>query len=189
MMKNWIAKHPIKIIVLGVLIALVSLASLNYSGFCIPQGRWLTDEEKIRLAASAVANNGPTFNYLNDHMRKALPESETRFRNFEVEYTDYRDETIWKEIPGGGFSRIGRANVDDFMRQNPNCCKVVGSEGKPFVFPPFWWRILGNYDDVVEVRYTARFKDIKTRKPVYLKDYTEYPVITNCGYVFTQPAI
>lgn len=41
-MKNWIKKHPIFV---TCALLLFTPAALNYSGFCMAEGRWLSDEE------------------------------------------------------------------------------------------------------------------------------------------------
>lgn len=49
--RNWFARN----ILLVVIISLFGIpAGLNYSGFCISQGRWLSDEELIKLQIADV---------------------------------------------------------------------------------------------------------------------------------------
>ena len=182
-MLGWMKRHKILTGLLALLLIPVTLGGLNYSGMCIPEGRWLSDEEKIRVAASAVANNGPNFNLLNDNMMNIKPEGWDKFRNYESEYSDYKDPKIWQHNEDGSYTRIGTVDVDEFTKENPNCCKAVGrSNGHPMASPTFWTKIIGAYNDIVEVRYTAKFLD-KQDNIVEFKDYTEYPIIKNCGYV------
>lgn len=51
MKQSWIKKHPI---LLAFLLLGGSVGGLNLSGFCIPEGRWLSDEEKIRAAVDSL---------------------------------------------------------------------------------------------------------------------------------------
>lgn len=183
-MLDWMKRHKILTGLLALLLIPVTLGGLNYSGMCLAEGRWLSDEEKIRLAASVVANNGPNFNVINDNMNRKHPRAWGEGgKEYESEYSDYHDPTIWKKYENGSYGRIGTVDVDEFMKKNPNCCKVVGrSNGHPMASPTFWTKIIGAYNDVVEVRYTAKFLD-KQGNIVEFTDYTEYPIIKNCGYV------
>lgn len=165
----------------GLITVFVAYAVLNYSGFCWAEKRYLTDAEKIRLAAGAVIGSGrPNFNHINDYMREQ-PGGDSG-REYELEYKDYFDEKIWRRNDDGSYTRIGRVNVDEFLRQNPNCCKVVGITNKS-IFPySLWYRLWGDYRAAVEIKYTARFLD-KQGNIVEFKNYKEYPVVKNCGYV------
>jgi hypothetical protein len=50
MKKYWIRRHPILTLMLILLLPLVLRGSLNYSGFCWAEKRWLSDEERIDAA-------------------------------------------------------------------------------------------------------------------------------------------
>ncbi len=51
----WIRKHPVKALLLTpLLFGIVLPASLNYSGMCIPEGRWMSDEERIDKAIQNI---------------------------------------------------------------------------------------------------------------------------------------
>lgn len=51
--KSFIRRHPVLLIFFVLLIA---FPSLNYSGMCISQMRWLSDEERFRLVIEQVIN-------------------------------------------------------------------------------------------------------------------------------------
>lgn len=44
--RSWIRKHPFFIICIS---TICIYGGLNYSGMCIPQGRWLSNEDRIRV--------------------------------------------------------------------------------------------------------------------------------------------
>src|SRR4051812_9836279 len=95
-MINFLKKHPIKLILLALLLVfVVTPASLNYSGFCMVQGRWLSDEEKIKLAVQAVNNRGPNRSYFKDK------DADKYGNNDAFKYNKYLD-------------------YDDFLKRNPN---------------------------------------------------------------------
>lgn len=48
---KFLKRHPF---VFAILLLIGTPAGLNYSGFCMSQGRWLSDEEKIRLAIKSL---------------------------------------------------------------------------------------------------------------------------------------
>ena len=66
-MKSWVKKHPI---LLAFLLLGGSVGGLNYSGFCIPEGRWLSDEEFL---FEAIKNRSQKMN---------LPQSEAAIKDF-----------------------------------------------------------------------------------------------------------
>lgn len=53
--KSWLRRHPMKtlFLFLGIII-FVFIPALNYSGMCIPEGRWLSDEEKINKVVALI---------------------------------------------------------------------------------------------------------------------------------------
>ena len=157
------------------------LAVLNFSGFCWEKMRWLSDEEKIRRALSAVYLS-PNINYMNDYGRAQGWKSGL---GYQKKFNSYYDPEIWRRNSDGSGTRIGSYDVDELLKQNLNCCRVMGTKGRPIINPSLSLKLAGNYADVIEVKYTARFLD-KNGNLVKLKDYTEYPVVGNCGRVFTR---
>lgn len=51
---GFLKRHPILSFLLLMLVGLIAVASLNYSGMCIPKGRWLDDQEKIRQVVALI---------------------------------------------------------------------------------------------------------------------------------------
>lgn len=193
-MLSWFKKHPVKTFV--TLIIAMPLG-LNLTGFGWGKG-WMSDEEKIHLAIEYVALRGPNPNYLDDYFRhkmgdKAFYDSQRVSGgpegSYETLYSTYYDPKIWVPIDGGGYTQKSNLNKDaiiaEFLKKNPNCCKTVGSKGHPIMMPDFLDRLFGQYADIVEVRYNAPFLD-KKGKLIYLKDYAEYPIIKNSGYVLNS---
>jgi hypothetical protein len=50
-MLGWVKRH--KVLTAAALL-LIAPAVLNYSGMCIPEGRWLSDEERIDIAIKQI---------------------------------------------------------------------------------------------------------------------------------------
>lgn len=162
-MKSWIKKHPIKAFFLLLLAVPFVLGALNVSGMCIAEGKWLSDEEQVELAIN-TAWRKPEWNYLYS----VIP-SGKEFDKFQANH-----------------EHIPYANVDEFKQKNPQCCRAVGAFSSGPYWPEFWHDYaFGFRAEVVEIVYTARFKD-KHNNPVNLKNYTEYRVITNCGRVIVR---
>ncbi len=129
------------------------VGGLNYSGMCIAQGRWLSGEEKIKLAISEIVFRGSNINYLPD-----------------------KD---WEKF--SSYDELKFASVDEFIKNNHDCCKTLRGTNHPALYEPFFGKITGHYNDTVEVKYTANFID-KNKNIIRVKDHKEYPVIRNCGY-------
>lgn len=198
---TWMKQHKMMVILLVLMLTIIVPASLNYSGMCIPEGRWLSDEERIRLATEAVINGEPNHNQLDEYFHKKLGD-DAYYKSFHEPggprnsygalYLTYYDPKIWKRWENNGLSgykRIGtaeRIDADKFIKKSPHCCKSVGPENSGPILPStFWGRISGLRADVIEVEYPAKF--VKNGEIVEINDYTEYPIITNCGRLFTRP--
>jgi hypothetical protein len=145
-------------IALGVVIAygayLGYLARLTYRGYCHAEGKYLTNEEKIRVA-------------LEDLLEKYPPP----VIRTPVSYG-------WSlDIPKNPIHYRG---VDEFLAVNPDCCKVDPTEkfmeGGTLTLVE---RLTGTASSVVEVNYLVRYRrkdgtadSIKTTGRLH---------ITNCG--------
>jgi hypothetical protein len=123
-------------------------------GFCWNQKRYLSDDEKIHAAITAI-----------NEQKSITITSETndtvQFKNFE--YMPYK-------------------NVDDFLRENPSCCRVLYSPYKDSVAPrKFMDRIWGLGGGSVEVTFNASYKDGEEVKSLSLVKYVK---MTNCAKTF-----
>ena len=165
-MKNWIKRHPI---LLAFLLLGSSVGGLNYSGFCIPEGRWLSDEEKIRALENYLPIEYPEYVY-----QVSLEEA---------------GET--KKIKTGYLNYSNRA---EFLEKNPDCCKIgaydigAGNWTPPF---PVFNRMRGAYLSTVTATYKIYFSipvvgetyDLPIEGKTY-KEVRNYYVISNCGRIW-----
>lgn len=152
--------------VLGALIVLVALAGylgylarLTYSGYCHAQGKYLTDNEKIRVAVADVLTNYPPSVILRKHHPDAAIEG----------YLPPENPIFYRD-------------VDDFLRLNPDCCNISHIslyKGGESTVPRFFERATGGVSSFFKVSYTVRYLDSsRTEKS---NDATEYYALSNCG--------
>lgn len=142
-------KRSFQVLLLLVLISPFVLGGLNYAGFCIPEGRFLSDEEKIRTAVGWV--NGEHVYIQNNGERKA-----------------------YKSIPYN--------DVDDFLRQNPECCQVLTGKGRhpeDRPYPSIFARMGGIYTGDVNINYVANYMDDEGHKQSI--KYRRRISLSNCG--------
>ena len=66
-----LGRHPLLLIFL--LLPLIP-ASLNYSGFCMKQKRWISDEEKIRIVLSEIIRQGSLYIETKDRGTQPFPQ-------------------------------------------------------------------------------------------------------------------
>lgn len=112
---------------------LFAYGSLNYSGFCFKKMRYLSDDEKIRMAIS----------YIN---------RATYFYNIEgAYYSNGRPNRYQKTVPS--------ESIDLFLQQNPNCCTLIPKNGGYYddPAPTFWMRVFGKFNYGVRVKYVKRY--------------------------------
>ncbi len=131
---------------------IVGCASLNYSGFCFDEMRYLSDEEKFRILFEA------------GNQRDTVP-----------------IRTVTKNaIHFNAYERIKYEDFKQFVEMNPNCCAI--NPGGPYDTAPsnFWDRITG-YDsgEVIVITSIVHYIDENgERKSQKIK--TE-DVLQNCG--------
>ena len=92
-MRAWMKRHKILTGVGALLLVPVTLGGLNYSGMCIPEGRWLSDEEKIDIV-----------------IKKIIAAKQVYLMYGVAGSKDYE--------------MIPYASVEEFKKENPNCCEV-----------------------------------------------------------------
>jgi|GEM_PF-5777787 len=160
---KWMKRHKIMAGLLALMLTIIVPAFLNYSGMCIPEGRWLSDEEQLELALHDF-RGWPDFNYLREHLTDS-------------EIDDLRND----------YEPVPYESTEDFKRENPRCCKVLGPDSDR----PYWGvdssaRFFGSRANVIEMRYAARFRNKRDKNIVVFRDHVEYQVITNCGLIITR---
>jgi hypothetical protein len=105
----------------------VAIGALNYSGLCLKEWRYLSDDEKIRAVVHYVARTNAGFRF-----RGSGPDEWRRVRASEPE------------------------TQEAFLAANPDCCRIVpgGGEYHP---PTFWSRLFGGVSTLVQINYVQRF--------------------------------
>jgi hypothetical protein len=106
------------------------VVGLNYSGFCIKEARFLSDEEKIEMAIS------------------------------EIILRSQGDLIVPKQADGTTVLKAVRyKNVADFMAINKDCCEITtrASEGGT---PPVLCKITGSFSSYAHIKYIRRHLDI-----------------------------
>ena len=143
-------KHPLVILVRKLaflrilkwpMLLLMVFGSLNYSGFCFKEMRYLSDEEKIR---GAIAANHTIKG--NQKWRRSSYDKLGRVSEYEVV--------------------IPYADVDEFLRENPNCCRVIYkgfADDRP---PGFFEKIFGTCNYGVRMTYTYRYIKKPLKEPI-----------------------
>lgn len=126
---------------------------LNYFGFCFKRLGFISNEEKISIAVEYVISTYP-------------PVMNTR-----------KSGERYRERPG---SPIDYQSVSQFMRENPDCCKIIRVQERTGYKAPMEYRLLGSISDFVEVNYKVKYLD--ENKKATSKDATTYVAISNCGH-------
>ena len=122
----------------GVLLILSVYFSLNYSGFCFAEMRYLSNEEKIRAE----------FDYQNS--RDTLP----------LDSPPDPKQVKDKSFDGYNLAHIKYKSFDEYIALYPECCSV--NPGGPYEVSPteFLDRIFGyNSGDVVVINFQVRYLD------------------------------
>lgn len=139
------------------LVAIVIVRSgLNYAGYCLAEGRWLTDEEIFRKQIARII----------------------------------QQDKIYLQLPKRGnvhYKAVKYKSVEEFLKQNPNCCKMhrFGPDGGVGI--SFRAKINGDYLDGMGIYYKARYLD-KTGKIKEL-NRSVYPIVNNCGDLIREDFI
>lgn len=144
-------------------LAAIILASgfLHLQGVCISEARVLSDEEKLRR----IIENVNSREIISVDIKK--PDESGTPRPYLEAY---------KQVP--------YASVDEFLKQNPDCCKFGNYEklGNTPSSPSTWFsRFMGVYAGEAEINYTARYLDehgAEKQTP-----YGGWRTIQNCGLV------
>lgn len=143
------------IIIISAIVSLYLVfgGAMNYTGFCWDQKRYLSEEERIRIAIKGI--NELDFVYIQD---KA------------------------KNDGGDNFDYIRYKNVEEFLKQNPSCCRVLYSPYKDHVSPRrLMDRIWGTSGGTVEINFKARYRDKRGKEKE--GEATWYVNQQNCGTV------
>ena len=129
-------------------------ATLNYSGYCWEEKRWLSDEEKIRRMIYITNKSG----YIR------IENKNKKGDYIQIKNIPYKD-------------------IDDFLQKNPDCCNVdssypYSSEGVLPLFD-FWDYVFLGGGYVVHLNYLENYID---EDNIHQSHKVErQSVISNCG--------
>jgi hypothetical protein len=95
-------------VILMVVLAVTAFFALNLSGYCIQQGRYLSDEEMISVAVNRLYQSHLAEHKYNEQQGAGLPRLK-----------DYK-------------------SVEHFLAENPNCCSFAETGRKGFLPYFYW---------------------------------------------------
>lgn len=153
---------------------LVTFLSLNCFGFCFKQMRFISDDEKIKIAIGYVLKQYEYDKVIvdNGQVPKGENDNPLEFGSsaFPLYPIPYRDE-------------------EEFISQNPNCCHITFKhrsnlyEGSAYEIG-FWEFILGIKTSIVVVDYIFRYKDAKGH--IHTKNASWFSGMNNCGKLASE---
>ncbi len=137
--------------------AVLTSSTLTYSGLCISQMRYVSDEEKIRAVVSQLLGRS------------------------DVKHFELTDSGL-VEVPGP--TPIVYRSIEEFFEINKGCCSIGPRGGDGYIEPTFRRRITGIIADIVVVDYLDRYIDEHGAKQSRL--LTGQVAVDVCGRVVTQ---
>lgn len=131
---------------------LLIISNLSYDGFCFRDRRFLSEKEYFAAAIASM---------LKRETEQLVSYGPKKVRFSVVHVVKY-------------------AGMDDFLQQNPDCCKVVPhNTGDLGPYTSFDQRLFGYAAKIVSINYIIRYVDeIGDQKSV---TKTEQLAVTNCG--------
>jgi hypothetical protein len=154
--KKIIQKAILVAVVLFILLA--GRIWLNYIGFCFEKRLFLSDEEKISIAIRDTLSSYPPV---------------------VLEYVE-KDGRLFRtggHIPA---NPIYYKDVDEFISENPDCCKVTQKMERTGYPIRLEYRLLGRANTFVEIKYKVKYIDANGIERSQMT--TEYIAISNCGH-------
>lgn len=119
-------------------LVLLAYFSMNYSGFCFGEWRYLSDEEKLNSAVTYVAAYGP-MGSLERQKVTGIP--------YDGKHDYYQQQVPYE-------------SAEEFLRLNPDCCALRPKQ-EPLAdgyHPTFWEEITGQSNYVLRVNSVQRYR-------------------------------
>ena len=160
----------------GIGLALSYRAYMNYQGYCWKEGRYLTEQEKIYRSILGI---------LREYPPAVIPVETYETNNGDVARKTISIEEIkkkkwWGQTPPE--RPLAYNNVDDFLRNNPNCCQIRGDQNfhktSEFGVPSLFDLVTDTESSYVRVRYWVRYIDDGKEKRLQTNYYAG---LSNCG--------
>jgi hypothetical protein len=176
-----IARNGLLILMSLVLSVLGGTATLNYTGFCFDQGRYLTDEERIRPIIQAVLDTYPRITYAYDK----LPISGYEVITDESRCCGQGDMSRYDKSHGGtpidAKQLVPYRDIDDFLTTNPDCCSFtrIGLYGELGDIDSLWPKITGYSAGFVNVKFRVRYRDTQGNIQTKFSAFSSHQA--NCG--------
>ncbi|MDP3251151.1 MAG: hypothetical protein Q8M77_04500 [Hydrogenophaga sp.] len=149
-----------KNVLMGVMILVPALyiantARLNYQGYCVSERKYLSDEEKIRVAAASILAQYPPAVILR------------KIRDGAIEQYTPPEQPIYYR------------NIDEFIALNAGCCKIIPKFSSDDRLPNLLERGTGTIYGIADITYQVRYLDNSELMQV-TQARTRLPV-SNCG--------
>lgn len=164
---------------------LTGTAALNYSGYCFEQGRYLTDEERIKHTVEVVLGAYPDITYAYD----VLPKAGHEVVRDKSRCCEQGDASIFDGSKGGtalnAEQLIMYRDIDEFFAINPDCCSfarngLYGELGSVDIWPQLTGYSAGFTNAKFQVRYRDTDGKVKTKFSAVSWSYT------SCGASSTR---
>lgn len=143
-------KHLVLIFLLALGGYLVTIATLNYSGYCPITLARLSDDEMCKLVAQSILDHTPEYIYPSNFYPNHYSSGDKSEDVFPL-VPKSPDEPRYQVIP--------YRNLGEFFAANPNSCEVSAGgwrEGDP---TGFWDHALGYLNSFVKVEYQLHYRD------------------------------
>lgn len=158
--KGWVRRHPVLFVL--VLLAAIPMfrGTMNLTGFCWAEGRWLSDEERIDAAIENAL--------LRTSTQTAIEKDNMVTYGIADIVDPYKDR-------------------EELKRKNPDCC-VVGmketGDGAPTPYVPLDAIIWGERNaNTVYLSYKEKYHDASGKVHVHM--VRGHYFMTNCGEITT----
>lgn len=149
---NSLLKMTFSCFLLGLVVYAIVHLTMNYSGFCWRQKRWLSKQEIIEAGI--------------DYALKR--------ENINVAITSPGGSITLIVLKG-----IPYKSRQEFLMLNPGCCSIVEKADEGFR-PTFLQKLAGNGRAIVKVNYKFRYLDEVDGNQKVIQ-HILYPFISNCG--------
>jgi hypothetical protein len=143
-------------------VAPISIITMNYLGFCFKKGRFLSNEEKIRIAMQYIISS--------------YPPSIARY-----EEKDGVKVRIGQHVPD---QPINYKDLNSFLAENHDCCRLtrVATEMEGYSIR-LEHRLIGSANTFVELKYKVKYIDLYGIERSRMQ--TSYVAISNCGHAWS----
>lgn len=136
----------------------------NYYGYCRITGKKYSTQERLDIAINK---------YLKEQKTADIHEIAEAKKRTNRQYYDYRNAAR-------DFDLIYYKNVDEFLRENPDCCELTWGlvEGDQF---GFFQRVDGKGNGMFDFKHKIRYRNKNGNYEEMMSSRTYY-LVYNCGF-------